>query len=78
MRFAPGSPSRRAEPEQGKSRLHIDADATDRDQDAERERLLTLGVRPADIGQTGQGQRHVLADPEGDEFCLRKARLNPL
>ena len=70
--------SRRDEPEKGKSRLHIDVNATDRDQDAELERLLKLGARPADIGQTGQEQWHVLADPEGNEFCLLKARLNPL
>jgi hypothetical protein len=24
------------------------------------------------------GARHVLADPEGNEFCLLKGRLNPL
>jgi hypothetical protein len=70
--------SRRDEPEKGKSRLHIDVNATDRDQDAELERLLKLGARPADIGQTGEEQWHVLADPEGNEFCLLKARLNPL
>jgi hypothetical protein len=35
-------------------------------------------VRAADIGQTGQGQWHVLIDPEGNEFCLLKDRLNPL
>src|SRR5579863_6144571 len=70
--------SRRDEPEQGKSRLHIDVNATDRDQDAELDRLLKLGARPADIGQTGLESWHVLADPEGNEFCLLKARLNPL
>ncbi|WP_217167226.1 VOC family protein [Streptomyces sp. AC512_CC834] len=70
--------SRRDEPEPGKSRLHIDLNATDRDQDAELERLLKLGARRADIGQTGEEQWHVLADPEGNEFCLLKARLNPL
>lgn len=70
--------SRRDEPEQGKPRLHIDVNPTDRDQDAELERLLQLGARPADIGQTGQEQWHVLADPEGNEFCLLKARLSPL
>lgn len=70
--------SRRDEPEQGKARLHIDVNATDRDQDAELERLLELGARPADIGQTGQEQWHVLADPEGNEFCLLKARIDPL
>jgi catechol 2,3-dioxygenase-like lactoylglutathione lyase family enzyme len=67
--------SRTDEPEPGKPRLHIDVNATDRDQDAELERLLTLGARPADIGQTGQESWHVLADPEGNEFCLLKARL---
>ncbi|MBV0917482.1 VOC family protein [Mycobacteroides chelonae] len=67
-----------AEPCSGKSRLHIDVNPTDRDQDAELERLLKLGARPADIGQTGQEQWHVLADPEGNEFCLLKARLKEL
>ena len=67
-----------AEPSPGKSRLHIDVNATDRDQDAELERLLELGARPADIGQTGEEPWHVLADPEGNEFCLLKARLDPL
>ncbi|MGW7256409.1 VOC family protein [Streptomyces sp. NPDC054834] len=70
--------SRRDEPEQGKLRLHIDVSATDRDQDAKLERLLKLGARPADVGQTGEEPWHVLADPEGNEFCLLKARLTPL
>ena len=70
--------SRRDEPEEGKSRLHIDVNATDRDQDAELERLLKLGARPADIGQTGDESWHVLADPEGNEFCLLRARIDPL
>lgn len=51
------------EPKQAKSRLHIDVNATDRDQDAELERLLKLGARPAGIGQTGEESWHVLADP---------------
>ncbi|GAB3085306.1 VOC family protein [Micromonospora schwarzwaldensis] len=67
-----------AEPERAKPRLHIDVNATDRDQDAELERLLKLGARPADVGQTGEESWHVLADPEGNEFCLLKARLAPL
>ncbi|WP_129840079.1 VOC family protein [Streptomyces sp. RFCAC02] len=70
--------SPRDEPRQGKSRLHFDVNASDRDQDAELERLLALGARRADIGQTGEEQWHVLADPEGNEFCLLKARLSPL
>jgi len=70
--------SREAEPEPAKPRLHIDLNATDRDQDAELERLLGLGARPADIGQTGEESWHVLADPEGNEFCLLRRRLDPL
>ncbi|WP_432954034.1 VOC family protein [Micromonospora haikouensis] len=66
------------EPEPAKPRLHIDVNATDRDQDAELERLLALGARRADIGQTGEESWHVLVDPEGNEFCLLKARLKPL
>jgi catechol 2,3-dioxygenase-like lactoylglutathione lyase family enzyme len=62
-------------PKVGKLRLHIDVNPTDRDQDAELERLLGIGARPADIGQTGQETWHVLLDPEGNEFCLLRARL---
>nr|WP_318200000.1 VOC family protein [Streptomyces sp. SCL15-4] len=65
-----------AGPWTGRSRLHFDVNATDRDQDAELDRLLKLGARPADIGQTGEESWHVLADPEGNEFCLLRARLN--
>jgi len=66
------------EPKQGKLPLHIDVNSTDRDQGAELERLLELGARPAQVGQTGDESRRVLADPEGNEFCLLNARLNPL
>src|SRR4029450_12297137 len=40
--------------------------------------LLRPGARPANIGQTGEESWDVLADPEGNEFCLLKARLDPL
>lgn len=70
--------SRSDKPKQGKLPLHIDVNATDRDQTAELERLLELGARPAQVGQTGEEGWHVLVDPEGNEFCLLKARLNPL
>jgi catechol 2,3-dioxygenase-like lactoylglutathione lyase family enzyme len=61
----------------GRLPLHIDVNPVDRDQDAELERLLALGARPADVGQTGDEQWHVLADPEGNEFCLLRRRLEP-
>jgi hypothetical protein len=70
--------SRSIAPKKEKSRLHIDVSATDRDQARELERLLELGAKPADIGQTGEESWHVLADPEGNEFCLLKARLEPV
>ena len=70
--------ARVAEPTPGKVRLHIDVSPTDRDQDAELQRLLDLGAVPADVGQTGDESWHVLADPEGNEFCLLRRRLDPL
>jgi hypothetical protein len=59
-------------------RLHLDVNPVDRDQDAELERLLALGARRADVGQTGDESWHVLADPEGNEFCLLNRRLPQL
>jgi catechol 2,3-dioxygenase-like lactoylglutathione lyase family enzyme len=70
------SPS--AEPKAGKLRLHWDVNATDRDQAAELDRLLGLGATRADVGQTGDEQWHVLADPEGNEFCLLRRQVDPV
>lgn len=67
-----------AEPTPGKLRLHIDVNPTDRDQDEELQRLLDLGAVRADVGQTGDEEWHVLADPEGNEFCLLRRRLAPI
>lgn len=64
------------EPKQTKNRLHLDLNATDRDQKAELDRLIDLGARPADIGQ-GDVSWYVLADPEGNEFCLLSRRVDP-
>jgi hypothetical protein len=64
------------EPKRGKLRLHIDVNATDRDQEAELERLLAAGARRADIGQTGNESWQVLADLEGNEFCLLRRRMS--
>ena len=66
-----------ADPTPGKVRLHIDLNPTDRDQDAELQRLLDLGAVPADVGQTGDEGWHVLADPEGNQFCLLRTRMSP-
>ena len=68
--------SRVAEPKRQKLRMHLDVNATDRDQAAELERLLGLGATLVDIGQA-KVRWHVLADPEGNEFCLLKRRVAP-
>ena len=65
-------------PTPGKLRLHIDVSPTDRDQEAELQRLLDLGAVRADVGQTGEENWHVLADPEGNEFCLLRSRVERL
>ncbi|HUY50672.1 MAG TPA: VOC family protein [Streptosporangiaceae bacterium] len=51
-----------------KNRLHIDL-APD-DQDAEVARLEALGARRVDVGQGPDVSWVVLADPEGNEFCV--------
>ncbi|AZL11387.1 VOC family protein [Brevibacterium aurantiacum] len=51
-----------------KNRLHFDFRPNDRD--AEVERLLRLGAVRVDVGQTGEEPWVVLADPEGNEFCV--------
>jgi len=66
------------DPTPGKNRLHLDLNATDRDQDAELRRLLDLGATRADVGQTGEESWHVLTDPEGNVFCLLHDRIDPL
>ncbi|MHA4820274.1 VOC family protein [Streptomyces aculeolatus] len=66
-----------SDPRRGKLPLHIDVNATDRDQEAELERLLALGARHVDIGQSGAESWYPLADPEGNEFCLLRSRVQP-
>jgi predicted enzyme related to lactoylglutathione lyase len=61
-----------------KSRLHLDVNPTDGDQTTELERLLALGARQVDVGQGPDVSWHVLADPEGNVFCLCRDRVPPL
>jgi Glyoxalase-like domain len=57
-----------------KNRLHIDlSPAKDDDQEAEVRRLEALGAWRIDIGQ-GDVSWVVLADPEGNEFCVLTPR----
>jgi catechol 2,3-dioxygenase-like lactoylglutathione lyase family enzyme len=53
-----------------KNRLHLDLRADGSTQDQEVTRLLALGARPADVGQEADASWVVLADPEGNEFCV--------
>jgi predicted enzyme related to lactoylglutathione lyase len=53
-----------------KNRVHLDLTTSAQDREAEIERLLGLGARRVDIGQTGEESWVVLADPEGNEFCV--------
>ncbi|NGO68463.1 VOC family protein [Streptomyces boncukensis] len=54
----------------GKNRLHLDLTPGEGEWDAEVERLLALGARRADVGQREDVPWIVLADPEGNEFCV--------
>ena len=53
-----------------KNRLHLDLRPDD--QAAEVQRLLSLGAATVDIGQ-GEQSWVVMADPEGNEFCVLRA-----
>jgi hypothetical protein len=56
-----------------KNRLHLDFRPDDRH--AEVQRLLALGATRADVGQ-GEQSWVVLADPEGNEFCVLASRVS--
>jgi hypothetical protein len=59
------------EPKTVKNRLHVDFRPDD--QDREVERMLGLGASRVDVGQ-GEQSWVVLADPEGNEFCILSSR----
>ena len=52
------------------NRLHLDLRADNSTFDEELDRLLSLGATRADVGQPDDVSWVVLADPEGNEFCL--------
>jgi predicted enzyme related to lactoylglutathione lyase len=60
------------EGKQAKNRLHLDLRPDDRD--AEVARAEALGATRVDVGQDDTATWVVLADPEGNEFCI----LRPL
>ena len=57
-------------PKTSKNRLHLDLTTGAEDREAEIVRIIGLGARRVDIGQTGRESWVVLADPEGNEFCV--------
>jgi predicted enzyme related to lactoylglutathione lyase len=57
-----------------KNRLHLDLNPGPDDRDVEIERILALGARRVNIGQTGAESWTVLADPEGNEFCVLRPK----
>jgi hypothetical protein len=59
------------EKKQVKNRLHIDLRPDD--QAAEIARAETLGARRVDVGQSDDVTWVVMADPEGNEFCILRA-----
>ena len=59
-----------------KNRLHLDL--RPKDQSAEVARLESLGASRIEVGQGNEPQCTwiVMADPEGNEFCVLKPRIN--
>ena len=59
-----------------KNRLHFDIRPTDVTRDKEVERVLALGATQVDDQRTPDGRGWVvLADPEGNEFCILRGDL---
>jgi len=63
-------------PKETKNRFHIDVVPRGCDQPEEVERLLGLGATRVDIGQGDDVPWVVLADPEGNEFCVLGRRVD--
>ncbi len=61
-----------------KNRLHLDLRADGVSTEVELERLLELGARRVDVGQAPDSSWVVLADPEGNEFCLLSRAVQDL
>jgi catechol 2,3-dioxygenase-like lactoylglutathione lyase family enzyme len=61
-----------------KNRMHIDVNPTETDQSNELRRLIRLGARRVDVGQSPDVSWIVLADVEDNEFCLLRRRVEAL
>ncbi|MFD3515858.1 VOC family protein [Streptomyces sp. NPDC058657] len=72
LRFVPG-----AEPKTGQNRAHFDlTSTTPEDQRRTVARALAFGGRHIDVGQLPEEGHAVLADPDGNEFCVIEAGNN--
>ena len=57
------------EPKSGKNKVHIDL--AGQDLDAEVARLVSLGATPGERHRLGDiAEWNVMADPDGNEFCI--------
>jgi len=65
---------RTSEPRMGRNQFHFDLrSASQEQQDETVARALALGGRHLDVGQLPEEEHVVLADPEGNEFCVTEA-----
>jgi predicted enzyme related to lactoylglutathione lyase len=66
------------EPKTSKNRIHFDLPtASPEDRDRRVEQLIAFGARHVDIGQPKDTSWTVLADPEGNEFCITQPVPSP-
>jgi predicted enzyme related to lactoylglutathione lyase len=66
IRFSPG-----ADPKTGQNQIHFDlTSASDDQQNSTVAKALAIGGKHIDIGQSPEELHVVLADPEGNEFCV--------
>ena len=63
------------EGKQVKNRVHLDLEPTDRARDDEIDRVIALGAKPLNDFRKEDGSGWlVLADPEGNEFCILRSQ----
>jgi hypothetical protein len=61
-----------------KNRLHLDLRADGNTFDDELDRLEDLGAVRVDVGQSSEVTWVVLADPQGNEFCLLRRTVQEM
>jgi len=69
LRFLPSE-----EPKRGQNQMHFDLTSNEHDQQETVARSLELGAEHIDVGQLPEEGHVVLADPEGNEFCVLRTQ----